>query len=283
MSGSISVCVLASGSTGNATLVSSCDTHLLVDCGLVAKEVEGRLTQLGLHPSDLSGIIITHAHVDHYRSAGTIHCRYGVPVYTDLEADHAIRQRNSNGSYYRVKRPQQIPAAIGSIRVDVFATSHTVLGGRPMGFVLSAGGARVGIVTDTGSLSSKAIRMLRGCEVLVVEANYDPDIIRAKLNDPDYTIDWNYLRWVASGEGHLSNEQCAQLLLETVTRETQHVFLAHISENHRDRRRDNNSFERASQDICRACRREGLRLPVPHRTYRRDATEGQPSKLVTVD
>ena len=76
------ICVLASGSTGNAVYVSTETTCLLVDCGLVAKEIEARLTQLDVDPNRLDGILITHAHGDHYRSAGTIHARYGSDVYT---------------------------------------------------------------------------------------------------------------------------------------------------------------------------------------------------------
>ena len=71
---------------------------------------------------------------------------------------------------------------------------------------------------------------------------YDPAILHPKLGDGRFSMDWNYLKWVASDEGHLSNEQCAELLAATVTRETRHVFLAHISENHWEARKDNNSF-----------------------------------------
>lgn len=280
---SISACVLASGSSGNATLVSSGDTHLLIDCGLVAKEIEHRLTQLGMQAADLSGILISHAHTDHFRSTGTIHARYGVPVYIDSEADRSIRRRRVRSSYSRVSFMAPVPSALGSVKIETFSTSHTVDGGEPIGFVLSAGGARIGVATDTGSFSDRAIRLLRGCQILIIEANYDEQTVSAKLSDSTFAVDWKYLKWVASSEGHLSNDQCARLLAETVTQQTQHVFLAHISENHNDPRRDNNSFEQASRTVTDFFRHQGLRLPSLYRTYRRGATEGRASISVSVD
>jgi len=276
------VCVLASGSSGNATLVSDGETHLLVDCGLVAKEIDRRLGLIGFHPSQLSGILLTHAHIDHYRSAGTIHARHRVPVYVDPEADRAIRRRGDNGSYWRVGPIRPVPRSIGAITVREFANSHSVNGGVPSGFVLSAAGARVGVITDTGHATPQAVAALRGCEVIVAEANYEAEIVRGKLRDSAFSADWGYLSWVDSGEGHLSNAQCAELLAEIVTIDTRHVFLAHMSENHEDGTRDNNSFENARQAVMHFFQQAGLRLPDLHRTYRRGATEGQASTLVTI-
>ncbi len=280
---SLRVCVLASGSTGNATLVSDGQTHILVDCGLVAKEIEGRLGVLGIDPSDLAGILITHAHMDHFRSAGTIHARYGVPVHIDVSADKSIRQRASNGSYHRLKQIKPIDSEIGGITIENFTTSHEVWGGHPVAFVLSKGDARVGIVTDTGKVSRQGLDMLRGCQIMVVEANYDADTLTAKLNDRRYSMDWQYLRWVESDRGHLSNGQCAKVLAETVTAETEHVFLAHISDNHVEQHKDNNSYAQARKTVRDFFRREGLQLPTLHQTWRRGATEGRASTMVTVD
>jgi len=280
---SLSVCVLASGSTGNATLVSDGQTHLLVDCGLVAREIETRMLRAGFDPRGLAGVLITHAHTDHFRSAGTLAYRYGAPIYVDPAADRAIRERPSNGSYHRVRKSLPIPESIGGIRVETFATSHHVWGGTPVGFVLSAGGARVGVMTDTGTVSSEALKLLAGCQALVLEANYDKDTVSAKLGDRRYAMDWRYLEWVASDHGHLSNDQCAQFLARIAGTETMHVFLAHISENHADQRKDNNSFEKAEQTVREFFSREGLSLPPLHRTYRRGATEGQASILVRID
>lgn len=277
------VCVLASGSSGNAVLVSDGETHLLVDSGLVAKEVVRRLGAVRMKPEDLSGILITHAHADHYSSAGTLHARHHVPVYIDQAADATIRMQGERTSFVRISKTSGIPPTIGTIGIEAFANSHSVSAGTPMGFVLKAAGARVGIITDTGVPTAAARRALAGCDVLVVEANYDAEIVAGKLRDGRFAEQRQYLAWVASDQGHLSNDQCAELLVQSCSPATRCVFLAHISENHHEADRDNNSFASAESAVRARFRREGIAPPAIHRTYRRGATEGQASRIVVVD
>lgn len=279
----LKVCVLASGSTGNATLISDGQTHILIDSGLVAKETIARLAACGIAPHELAGIFITHAHIDHFRSAGTFFADHDVPVFADPYADRAIRQRSANASYNRVKRSLPIPETLGQLKITPFATSHHVWGGRPMGFVVEHAHRRVAVCTDTGTLDRSAVDTLRSCHAFVMETNYDAATLDAKLTDRRFAVDWEYLRWVKSDEGHLSNAQAAELLVELCTDDTQHVFLAHISENHSDMRRDNNSFELALHTVRERFARENRRLPQLHRTYRRDATEGQSSEVIVLD
>ena len=81
-----------------------------------------------------------------------------------------------------------------------------------------------------GFPSALASERLRGCEILVVEANHDPEMLR-----------WgpypaHVKQRVAGRAGHLSNEQSVELLKQVVTERTQAVFLAHLSEKNNDSR-----------------------------------------------
>ena len=73
--------VLGSGSQGNGTLVAHDDTYVLVDCGFSLRETERRLLRLGVHPAQLSAILVTHEHADHVHGVGLLSRRYNLPVY----------------------------------------------------------------------------------------------------------------------------------------------------------------------------------------------------------
>lgn len=197
-------------------------------------------------------------------------------------ARRQLVRRSSHGAW-SVGRGAWEQRANGAIGIEAFANSHSVSGGTPTGFVLKAAGARVGIITDTGLPTAAAQRALTRCEILVVEANYDAEIVAGKLRDGRFAEQRQYLAWVASDQGHLSNDQCAELLVQSCSPATRYVFLAHISENHHEADRDNNSFAAAERTVRARFRREGIAPPAIHRTYRRGATEGQASKLLVVD
>ena len=72
---------LGSGSRGNATVIEAEDTRILLDCGFAARELEQRLTRLGLEPAALDAILVTHEHQDHIRGVGALARRYRLPVW----------------------------------------------------------------------------------------------------------------------------------------------------------------------------------------------------------
>ena len=280
----LSICSMASGSSGNATYVATERTALLVDCGLPAREVVSRLESIGIDPTRIDGILITHAHVDHYRSAGTMNRRYGIPVYVDPTAAEVLAVRGQATSWKRLQKTRPLPTRIGDLEIQSVDTSHGGASvGRTVAFLLEHHGRRAGIVTDLGHLPDETVRELRGLDAIVLEANYDARIVRDKLADPDYTSDWPYLAWVASDTGHLSNRQCAEALAALVTKRDCHVFLGHLSENHQEPSRDNNNYGRAAATVRDLLRLERLPIPHLHRTYRRGLEPGKPSALIEID
>jgi phosphoribosyl 1,2-cyclic phosphodiesterase len=279
---SLEVCVLASGSSGNCTYVSSGGSALLVDCGLAARDIVKRLAEIGAGPRSLNAILISHAHTDHYRSAGTMFAKYGVPVYTARETLRAIDRKPACGSFWRVTECREFPERVGDISITTFPVPHGGREtGRPVGFVLENDGRRLGHVTDCGEMPPRGLELLKGVDGLVIEANYHDAVLRHKLRDPAFAAFWHYLRWVDSPTGHLSNQQCAQVLRQVLTGETKAVFPAHLSENHYDPKRDNNDFATASSVLMMAVAELGLH-PRLFRTFRKEKTPGQRSELVRI-
>jgi len=281
---SLELCVLASGSSANATYISSGKTRLLIDSGLAARETVRRLAELNVDPARIDGILISHAHNDHFRSAGTLHAKYGMPVFTRPETEDAILGKPACGSFWRVRDCRRFPERIGDIEIETFDIPHgggARDAGRPVGFIFKSGHSRVGHVTDVGELPPPFARALRGVHALVIEANYHPPIVRKKLRDPSFAAFWPYLQWVDGPTGHLSNEQCIEALKAILTDDTKAVFPAHLSENHYSPRRDNNDFHLISSGMALLAAEMGLR-PRICRTYRREKTEGQRSELVSV-
>jgi phosphoribosyl 1,2-cyclic phosphodiesterase len=278
----LEVCVLASGSSGNATYISSGKARLLIDCGLAAREVVNRLAAIGVDPRKLDGILLSHAHTDHFTSAGTMHARFGVPVFALPETEAAARAKPWAGSFHRVKDCRDIPATLGDISIETFPVPHGGPdAGKPVGFMLESGLKRLGHVTDCGEMTALGLKLLHDADALVLEANYHPQVIGRKLKDPKFSRDWHYLKWVDSPRGHLSNAQCAEVLKKVLTERTKAVFPAHVSENHHDPARDNNDFGTLSSVLMMALLEAGFK-PRIVRTYRRDRTEGKASELVVL-
>jgi phosphoribosyl 1,2-cyclic phosphodiesterase len=278
----LKICPLASGSSGNATYISTGKTSILVDCGTTRRDLVTLLAAIEVRPDTLDGILITHAHRDHYRSAGTIHAQFRVPVFVDPATAWAAYRRGGGSSWPRLREPKPIPEAIGDLGIRVFDTQHgishhgyTPAGrlqdeGRTVGFVLEQGRRRVAVATDLGKPTPEVLEALRGADAMVIEANYDDRTIAEKLSGErgDFRAYHEYLEWVRSDWGHLSNRQCGEALAAVLTRKGCHVYLGHMSVPHPDPRMDNNTFEEAERTVTAILREAGAPTPHLHRTWR---------------
>lgn len=243
---------------------------MLIDAGASAREIVARLCAIDVDPHRLDGILISHAHSDHYRSAGTLHARFGIPVYVDPSTARALRWKGMGSSWRRIQETAPIPDRIGDLEILPLDTSHgdPESDGRTVAFHLKNGTRQVAVVTDLGTISDAILEALRGIDALILEANYDEEILERKLSDRRFARDWDYLEWVRSDRGHLSNRQFVEALAAILDSSACHVFPGHVSENHPDSARDNNASERAIEELTRAFRRRGLSLPHIHRTHR---------------
>lgn len=214
---------LASGSDGNALVVEADGTCLLVDCGLNLRDTERRLARLGLEPSAIRGILVTHEHGDHAGRVFDFAAAHGVTVHLTYGSLIALENEGKVIEGVRLSiLTSREPLAIEGVEVRPFTVPHDAR--EPVQFVLSDGAARLGVLTDIGVGTAHVVESLSGLDALVLECNYDRDML------------WNggYPRWlkerIAGPFGHLDNEESARLLAALERSRLKHVVAAHLSQ-----------------------------------------------------
>jgi phosphoribosyl 1,2-cyclic phosphodiesterase len=221
---------LGSGSRGNATLIESGTTRLLLDCGFAARETERRLDLLGVAPQSLAAILVTHEHQDHIKGVGPLARRYRLPVWIT----HGTYRQNRCGELPAVQliHSHQAPFRIGDITVQPYPVPHDAR--EPAQYIFSSEESRLGVLTDSGSITPHIQQVLSGCHALLLEFNHD----RRMLADGPYPPALQ--RRVGGRLGHLNNEQAVALLAELEHAGLRHLVVAHVSEqnNHPERVRD---------------------------------------------
>jgi phosphoribosyl 1,2-cyclic phosphodiesterase len=229
----LTVCVLASGSRGNAIYVADATTAVLIDAGLSGVEIERRLRSRGLSPDRLNAVLVTHEHDDHIRGVGVLSRRYRLPVYitaptlkvagAQLGSLHAVRAFQCGHGFQ-----------IEALHFRPFALCHDAED--PAGFTVSGNGTKLGIATDLGIATALVQENLKDCSALILEANHDPLMLE---NGP---YPWPLKQRIKSRSGHLANSEARQLLSAVRHARLRQVILAHLSEK-------NNSPEKALAEV----------------------------------
>ena len=215
---------LASGSSGNATLIQASDglhrTRVLVDCGLGLRQLIARLAVEGIGPADLDGIFITHEHGDHIGCAPMLVARYGVPLWTSAGTAQYAAFAGLESALNLVRDGQVF--AIGGIQFHPFTVPHDAR--EPLQLRCTDGDRVLGLMTDIGHVTGHALAALAGCHALVLESNHDGELL-AQSRYPDFLK-----RRVGGQHGHLSNVQAAAALGALRHDRLNTVVAAHLSE-----------------------------------------------------
>ncbi|MBL0168796.1 MAG: MBL fold metallo-hydrolase [Propionivibrio sp.] len=212
---------LGSGSQGNCLIVDAGDTRLLLDCGFSTRATLEKLARLGISPEEIDGVLVTHEHSDHIAGVFKFACRFGIPVHL------------THGTYTAAPRGKTpLPEcrlidshasfAIGSLEIHPFPVPHDAR--EPVQYAFSNGKHRLGVLTDSGSITQHIVDVLRVCDALVLECNHDQDLLAAS----GYPL--HLKRRIAGNFGHLDNTQAASLLRQIETQQLQHIVAAHLSE-----------------------------------------------------
>ena len=216
-----SATILGSGSSGNATLLSNGDAHVLLDAGLSGREVCRRMLTLGVAPERLRGIVITHEHMDHTRGLRILAKQLRLPVYVSDPTLEALGPSAGASRRERIESGQEF--VLAGMTFLPFAVPHDAAD--PLAFVVMAGGQRLALAMDLGYISGLVKERLAACDCLILESNHDLEMLKVG------PYPWALKQRVMSRQGHLSNEAVAQFLTEDFDLQARFIYLAHLSRN----------------------------------------------------
>ena len=217
--------ILGSGSRGNAVLLESGESRVLVDAGFPVQELAARLAVTGTEPGAIEACVITHEHTDHVRGAAAAQRRWGWHLLA------------TNGTASAAPSLKGVPVAavsagssvsVGAWDLEFVATSHDAAA--PLGVVATerATGARAGVCYDLGVITDDVRSTFQDLDVLVLESNHDEGMLRAGPYPPSVAAR------IAGRYGHLSNRAAAEFAREASKPGLRHVVLAHLSESCND-------------------------------------------------
>lgn len=218
------LCSIASGSSGNCIYVGDEKTHLLVDTGISKKKVEQGLHTLGIKGEELSGILVTHEHIDHIQGLGVFSRRYEIPIYATKGTIEGIRCCSGLG-----KLPEELlhevevdeTFSLGDMKICPFTISHDAR--EPSGYRIENCSRSAAVATDLGTYDTYTVEHLQNLDAIVLEANHDIHML--EVGPYPYPLKQR----VMGDKGHLSNELSGRLLCEILHDHLQYVVLGHLS------------------------------------------------------
>ena len=236
-----------SGSSGNCYLLYTDTDCLMIDCGVGIRTLKKYFKQYGFHPSRIHYILITHDHADHVKSVGSLSTEYHLPVYatTDIHrgihANWCVRRKIEKDNLRYLKKNQTIQ--LGEFSVTPFTVPHDSTD--CVGYSIICEGICFSLITDCGHITSEIHQFIGKSNYLVIEANHELE----KLLHGTYP---RHLKERISGpNGHLSNTECAQSLVESASPKLHHVWLCHLSD-------ENNHPELARITVDTILRNHGI-------------------------
>ncbi len=235
---------LFSGSSGNSSLLDCGETKLLIDAGLTGKAVSGALSELSISPTELSGILITHDHIDHTKAVGILSRKYNLPVYANAATWEAMQPIVKEIAFKNVRlfRSDQ-DFYIGNVNITPFRTPHDAA--ESVGFTFFEGGKKLLYMTDIGCVQDSMFSHAEGCSLVFVEANHDIEMLK---NGPyPYVLKQRIL----STKGHLSNESCGKLLSQFYSMGIRFAVLGHLSS-------ENNTPSLALETVSNVLAEDGI-------------------------
>jgi phosphoribosyl 1,2-cyclic phosphodiesterase len=211
---------IGSGSKGNSTIIEYDDTVILVDCGFSLKVTEKRLGLLGISPSKINAILVTHEHSDHIRGVSALAKKYEIPVMATAGTSKFLR---NSSALNLTCIDTQSDFHIENLTVTPVLVPHDAR--EPVQFIIRGGLLTFGILTDVGAITEHIIELYQCCDGLMIESNHDEDML---LNG---SYPRSLKNRVSSNWGHLNNKQMLYFLKNIELEQLQELVIGHISEN----------------------------------------------------
>jgi len=243
---------LGSGSKGNATIIDTEHGCLMIDCGFSIKETARRLERVGKSPQDISAILVTHEHSDHWKGVLPFASKFSIDVYATAGCYRAVNVSPSTSKLLKVICSHS-RFMINNVHVLPIPVPHDA--NEPVQYIFSYDQYRLGILTDVGNITPYIVEQYNNCSGLLVEANHDIELLRAGAY-PKFLKDRVAGQW-----GHLNNHQTASLLSAIDQQSIQKLVIGHISESNNNSARVKQAIEDVfprSEKIIYANQNEGF-------------------------
>ena len=216
-------CSLYSVSTGNCLFIETDETKILVDAGVSQKKIMTALASFDVSLEDIDAILVTHEHSDHILNVGSLSKRYNIPVYTNIETLNAMPTQKSKitDENQKIFTPYK-SFKIKDLEIQGFQIPHDAA--NPCGFNIYHGDKKMSVATDIGHMDDTLINQLKNSSFILLEANYDPDILKYSK------YPFNLKQRILSPIGHLSNETSGKTITELTTKyNLKSAMLGHLS------------------------------------------------------
>lgn len=222
---------LSSGSCGNCYFLHFVDNDgvrhgLVIDAGVSMRRLKQGLLHVGMDMDSFSSVLVTHDHMDHIRHLGSFCKRLRRPVFATDVLHRALSHHTVVGSHIVDCRKFLAEGEwneIDGFKVRYFVVPHDAT--QTVGYAILAGGHKFVIMTDLGRMTQEALDFACQADTVVVESNYDMDML---ISGP-YTHELKMR--ICQGNGHLSNDECAEAIRKFWHKGLRNIFLCHLSEN----------------------------------------------------
>jgi len=217
--------VLSSGSKGNANLIFTDDTYLLLDAGLSAKKLYSAMEAIEVDPTKLNGVIISHEHSDHVNGAGILSRKLNIPLYFSQETYSRCSSKIGNLNREPVFFKVGDDFLIRDILVTSFTSSHDAIDSSNFLFEqVNNPNQKLAIATDLGFATKLLIEKIKEATTLIIESNHDEVVLLTG------SYPWELKQRVKSTRGHLSNKQAVGVVSQIIHNRLANLILAHLSE-----------------------------------------------------
>lgn len=258
-------CSLYSGSSGNSLFIQGSETKILVDSGVSAKKITEALESIDVDIKEINGILVTHEHIDHIRSLGTIAKKFNIPIYANLGTWNGIDNEKTvvdieEKNYFKIGEKFEI----GDLKIMPFSTSHDAMD--PCGFSIEHDGKKISIATDLGEITDGVMKNLVKSNFVLLESNYEPEVLR--MCSYPYPVKTR----IAGIKGHLSNQEAGNTISNLIKEGLQNVMLGHLS-------KESNFPELAHKSVINEMMKNGINANDIELNV---ASRLEPSKVVNI-
>jgi len=223
----LEIMTVASSSKGNCTIIRNGSVTLLIDMGIPLSHLKAALNNFAISIEEIDGVLITHEHTDHISGLKCLLKKFNIPVYAERNTMNYVA-RKLQLDCVRNFDISESGFSVGNIDIQPFRTRHDAI--YSFGFSFMSAGDKISVSTDLGCMTPGVLNNLKGSDIVLIESNHDVDMLRKG----DYP--YHLKKRILGSEGHLSNEVCAETVLELSESGTETFILGHLSENNNTRR-----------------------------------------------